>query len=149
MLSKLLSDIAETSQQETPPTTTKAKFCVLIGKRGKKRFKENHRHARFRRAVGEDPVQHGAVVHPDVPGVHEHRHRVRQKGQMHALLSIDWTAHATVAAVHTAVDVAAKHPVLPAQRLTATGECRIGRVRGNVPGVDAQALLDRLEVREQ
>ena len=32
------------SQQEKTPTTTKAKSCVLIGKRGKKRFKENHHH---------------------------------------------------------------------------------------------------------
>ena len=32
MLSKLLGDIAETSQQVRPPTTTKAKPCVLIGK---------------------------------------------------------------------------------------------------------------------
>jgi hypothetical protein len=44
MLSKLLSDIAESSQQEKSPPTTKAKSCVLIGKRGKKRFKENHNH---------------------------------------------------------------------------------------------------------
>jgi len=33
MLSKLLGDVAETSQQEKTPPTTKAKSCVLVEKK--------------------------------------------------------------------------------------------------------------------